>query len=66
VEFGEDGCDRETLGAKLGIHDSSLTRNLDAAIFRLRKKVENSAQRAAPIRTIHGVGYSVVGTIRIK
>lgn len=65
AEFGETGCDRETLGAKLGMNDSSLTRNLDAAIFRLRKKVENSAERAAPIRTIHGVGYSVVGNLRI-
>lgn len=60
-----DGCDRKTLGNELGLQDGNAARNLDAAIFRLRKKIESTTKRAAPIRTVHGVGYALTGTFNV-
>ena len=66
VAHGPLGCGRKTLGSELGIEEASATRNLDAAIFRLRKKIERQTKRAAPIRTLHGVGYAITGTVNAK
>ncbi len=66
AQHDASGCDRKTLCEKLSILDSSSMRNLDAAIFRLRKKIESTTLRAAPIRTIHGVGYCLSGDIRFE
>lgn len=63
---GLEGCDRKTLGSELGIEEANATRNLDAAIFRLRKKIESQTKRPAPIRTLHGVGYAITGTVNLK
>ena len=63
---GLEGCDRKTLGNELGIEEANATRNLDAAIFRLRKKIESQTKRPAPIRTLHGVGYAITGTVNLK
>lgn len=61
-----DGCDRKTLGNELGLEEGNATRNLDAAIFRLRKKIESQTKRAAPIKTLHGVGYAIAGDVNLK
>jgi two-component system OmpR family response regulator len=61
---GAQGCDRKTLLERLG-EDQNAARNIDAAIFRLRKKIESATRRAAPIRTLHGVGYSLTGDVRL-
>jgi two-component system OmpR family response regulator len=66
AEQGEAGCDRETMAARLGVQDAGSARNLDAAIFRLRKKVEQATHRAAPIRTLHGVGYALGANFHVK
>ena len=63
---GLEGCDRKTLGSELGIEEANATRNLDAAIFRLRKKIESQSKRPAPIKTLHGVGYAITGTVNLK
>lgn len=34
-------------------------RNLDALVLRLRKKIEDAASAAFPLKTVHGVGYSI-------
>lgn len=34
-------------------------RNLDAAMFRLRRKIERHTNLPSPIRTVHGVGYQL-------
>lgn len=61
-----EGCDRKTLGNELGFQDGNAARNLDAAIFRLRKKIETTTKRAAPIRTLHGVGYSLTDAVNVR
>lgn len=60
------GCDRKILGAELGMHETAAARNLDAAIFRLRKKIETTTKRAAPIRTLHGIGYLLTDAVTVK
>jgi DNA-binding response OmpR family regulator len=60
---GGKGCDRKALAEQIG-EDQNSARNLDAAIFRLRKKIETTTKRAAPIRTLHGVGYSLTGDVK--
>ena len=59
-------CSREQLSVVIGTEDGQSNRNLDAAIFRLRKKVESDSNRAAPIRTIHGLGYGLAGHFTVK
>lgn len=66
AEHRAEGCDRKTLSTEIGLQDGNAARNLDAAIFRLRKKIESTTKRAAPIRTLHGVGYSLTGTVNVK
>lgn len=38
-------------------------RGLDAAMFRLRRKIERDTDGPSPIRTVHGVGYQFVKPI---
>ena len=40
-------------------------RNLDALLLRLRKKVAAVTDQALPIKTVHGVGYTVLPGISI-
>jgi DNA-binding response OmpR family regulator len=50
---------RSHLAQAAGIAPSPDDRNLDAALFRLRRKVEKLAGCASPFRTVHGVGYQI-------
>ena len=54
--------DRQGLEERCQIVGAEL--DLDAAIFRLRKKIETTTKRVAPIRTLHGVGYSLTGDVK--
>ena len=65
AQAGESGMDRKSLSASLSIQETEASRNLDAAIFRLRKKIEQATQRPAPIRTLHAIGYSIIGRVSI-
>lgn len=61
-----EGCDRKTIGSRLGLEEGNAARNVDAAIFRLRKKIESTTARAAPIRTLHGVGYALTAAVAVR
>lgn len=50
---------RQTLANVAGIAPSKNYRNLDAAMFRLRRKIEQTANEPAPLRTVHGSGYAI-------
>ena len=65
AQAGEGGMDRKSLSASLSMQETEASRNLDAAIFRLRKKIEQATQRPAPIRTLHAIGYSIIGRVSI-
>jgi two-component system OmpR family response regulator len=69
AEAGEGGIDRKSLGVSIGMQgamqETDTHRNLDAAIFRLRKKIEQATKSPAPIRTLHAIGYSIIGRVSI-
>lgn len=50
---------REELAQASGAGGAPEFRNLDAAIFRLRRKIERDAARPSPFRTVHGKGYQL-------
>lgn len=50
--------DRPTLAIVADIVASKDHRNLDAAMFRMRRRIEQHTQEAAPLRTVHGSGYA--------
>lgn len=50
---------REELAKASGAGGAPEFRNLDAAIFRLRRKIERDAARPSPFRTVHGKGYQL-------
>lgn len=52
---------RADLVAAAEMHGGSDHRNLDAAIFRLRRKIEKETGLPAPFKTVHGLGYQFVG-----
>lgn len=57
---------RQRLLEKVGSRGTSESqRNLDAVIYRLRRKVEQSSQVPPPFRTIHGRGYAIAGELWI-
>lgn len=56
--------DRQALSQAGGITSSKDDRNLDAAMFRMRRRIEQSTREAAPLRTIHGSGYLATGIER--
>jgi len=57
-EGDEEGYDRSELARVSQIAPSADDRNLDAAVFRLRRKIENITGKPSPIVTRHGRGYS--------
>lgn len=50
---------RVELAEAAGISPGADYRNLDAAMFRLRRKIERDTRQPSPIRTVHGVGYQL-------
>jgi DNA-binding response OmpR family regulator len=50
---------RGELSDAAGITGEIDRRNLDAAVFRLRQKIEQTANRPAPLRTLRGSGYQL-------
>ena len=50
---------RQQLSEAAGIITSGDDRNLDSAIFRLRRKIEKEASQPSPLKTVHGLGYQV-------
>jgi len=59
----DDGAPRarNVLADVAGIAQSKDDRNLDAAMFRLRRHIEDQTNQPAPLKTVHGVGYALVG-----
>jgi len=64
-QVAPDAATRSQLAQNAGIAPSIDDRNLDAALFRLRRKVEAVAGCASPFRTVHGVGYQISEMIRL-
>ncbi|MEI6485314.1 MAG: response regulator transcription factor [Sphingomonadales bacterium] len=54
---------RQQLGDAAGIISNGDDRNLDSAIFRLRRKIEKDTAQPSPLKTVHGVGYQVLKPI---
>jgi DNA-binding response OmpR family regulator len=52
---------RNLLADAAGIAQSKDDRNLDVAMFRLRRHIEDQTNQPAPLKTVHGVGYALVG-----
>ena len=52
---------RSVLADAAGIAQSKDDRNLDAAMFRLRRHIEDQTNQPAPLKTIHGIGYALIG-----
>ena len=50
---------RQDLADAAGIVQSADDRNLDSAIFRLRRKIEKDTERPSPLKTVHGLGYQI-------
>lgn len=63
---GGSTVDRQTLAKAGEIAASKDDRNLDAAMFRMRRRIEQSTREAAPFRTIHGSGYVATGIERAQ
>ena len=57
---------REELADVSGIIPGADFRNLDAAIFRLRRKIERETAGPAPVRTERGRGYSLAASIQLR
>ncbi len=65
AKAGADGHERSALAKLIEIAPSADDRNLDAAIFRLRRKIEASTGLPAPILTRHGKGYGFSGPLNV-
>lgn len=52
---------RNELADAAGIVQAKDDRNLDAAVFRLRRHIEEQTNQPAPLKTVHGVGYAMTG-----
>lgn len=50
---------RGDLAMAAGIAQSADHRNLDAAVFRLRRKIERETKAPSPFKTVHGIGYQI-------
>lgn len=61
LKAGGAAVDRPTLAKAGDIAASKDDRNLDAAMFRMRRRIEKTTREAAPLRTIHGSGYVAAG-----
>ncbi|MCM0032390.1 response regulator transcription factor [Sandarakinorhabdus limnophila] len=56
---------RQQLSDAAGIITSGDDRNLDSAIFRLRRKIEKEASQPSPLKTVHGLGYQIFKPVEI-
>ena len=56
---GEAGCNRAELARSADVAPSADDRNLDAAMFRLRRKIEGRTGKLSPVQTLHGKGYAL-------
>lgn len=56
--------DRSELSEAAGVTGGIDKRNLDAAMFRLRSKIEKKTRCGVPFRTVHGAGYRWIGPIK--
>lgn len=65
VEAGESGCNRAELAKATHVAPSPDDRNLDAAMFRLRRKIEGRTGKPSPIMTMHGKGYGLGAPIGV-
>lgn len=57
---------RATLVQAAGLAASADHRNLDAAIFRLRRKIEQETGEPSPFRTVHGLGYQLSADVPMQ
>jgi DNA-binding response OmpR family regulator len=65
-QAGPEPMSRERLIEALGLERGTSVRNLDAAVYRLRKKIEDATGQAAPLKTVHGLGYSLKAPVGIS
>jgi len=56
---------RQDLAAAAGLVQSADDRNLDSAIFRLRRKIENVTAQPSPLKTVHGFGYQITEVVEV-
>lgn len=56
---------RQELAEAAGMVDNGEDRNLESAIFHLRRKIEKEASQPSPLKTVHGVGYQIVKPVEI-
>jgi len=61
----QQAVSRQDLADASGIVDSALERNLDSAIFHLRRKIEKAAAQPSPLKTVHGFGFQISKPIEI-
>jgi two-component system OmpR family response regulator len=64
-EDRSDVVTRQQLADAAGIITSGDDRNLDSAIFRLRRKIEKETSQPSPLKTVHGLGYQIFKPIEI-
>ncbi|WP_221792233.1 response regulator transcription factor [Aquisediminimonas sediminicola] len=57
---GGEAVSRQSLAEAADIVPSKDDRNLDAAMFRMRRRIEQQTREPAPIKTIHGSGYATI------
>ncbi len=58
-QAGGSPSTRSELASAAGIAQSADHRNLDAAVFRLRRKIERETNAPSPFKTVHGIGYQL-------
>jgi two-component system OmpR family response regulator len=56
---------RQTLADAAGIVQNIDDRNLDSAIFRLRRKIEKDTSQPSPLKTVHGLGYQISEPVKV-
>ena len=59
IQAGQSPVARADLTVAAGISGDADQRNLDASVFRLRRKIEQRAKVPSPLRTAHGIGYQL-------
>lgn len=65
AKAGDAGCSRPDLARLSRVAPSAEDRNLDAAMFRLRRKIESCTGKQPPIATLHGKGYALSAPIAL-
>lgn len=56
---------RQALADAAGIIQNIDDRNLDSAIFRLRRKIEKDTSQPSPLKTVHGLGYQISEPVKV-